>query len=52
VSEFYKKSGLALETEMDLGAQHMLVFKNGTGTVNIMVSQAGGDTMVSLTIAD
>lgn len=52
VTEFYKKSGLALETEMDLGPQHMLVFKNGKGTVNIMVSQAGSETMASLTIAD
>ena len=52
VSDFYKKCGLALQTDLDMGGQHMLVFKNGKGTVNVMVSESGGETMASIAVVD
>lgn len=52
VAEFYKKSGLKLEAEMNLGTQLMLNFKNGKGQITMMISQAGGETMASISIVD
>lgn len=52
VVEFYKKSSLELESEMDLGGQHMMNFKNGSGNAIVMVGEAGSETMVSLTLTD
>ena len=53
VADFYKtKSGLKLESDIDLGQQHVLVFKNGKGTVTVSLGQAGTDTMVTLAVVD
>ncbi len=53
VADFYKtKSGLKLESDLDLGQQHILVFKNGKGTVTVSLGQAGTDTMVTLAVVD
>lgn len=53
VTEFYKtKSGLKLESDIDLGQQHVCVFKNGKGNVTVSVGQAGADTMITLAVVD
>ncbi len=50
VVDFYKKCGLKLESDMNLGALQNLSFKNGNGTVNVIVQQSGADTQVTVTI--
>ncbi len=50
VAEFYKKSGLKLESDMNLGAIQTMSFKNGSGTVNVILQQAGADTQISISI--
>ncbi|CAN5901984.1 hypothetical protein BH11MYX4_BH11MYX4_57460 [soil metagenome] len=52
-ADCYKtKSGLKLENDMDLGQQHMLMFKNGKGSVVVTLGQAGPDTMVTIAVVD
>lgn len=52
VAEFYKKSGLTLENEVNLGALQTMNFKNGKGTVSIVMQQAGSDTQVTIAIVE
>lgn len=53
VSDFYKtKIGLKVESDMDLGQQHLLVFKNGKGTITVSVSASEGDTVATLAVVD
>ena len=53
VVEFYKtKSGLTLDSEIDLGAQHIINFKNGKGTVSVVIGQAPPDTSITLAVVD
>ncbi len=49
VRDFYKGK-MKLESEMDLGAQRMMVFKSGAGNVTVTIGEAGADTMVSITV--
>lgn len=50
VVDFYKKSGLGLESEMDLGPQHILNFKHGTGSVAVILGGVEGQTSITVTI--
>ncbi len=51
VTDFYKtKSGLTVDSEMDLGAQRILMLKNGKSDVNVTIGAAGAETMVKLMI--
>lgn len=53
VAEFYKTtSGLKLDAEIDLGAQHIINFKNGKGTVAVVIGQVPPDTSITLAVVD
>ncbi len=53
IVEFYKtKSGLKLDSEIDLGPQHIINFKNGKGTVAVVIAQAPPDTSITLAVVD
>ena len=53
VVDFYKtKAGMTVESDMDLGAQHIIVLKNPTVSVTLSLGQAGAETTVSLAVTD
>jgi len=52
VADFYKKSGLRLESDVDLGAMRTMSFKNGNGTISIIMQSQGGETAITIAVVD
>lgn len=54
VGAFYKSKApaLKLETDMDLGQQRIMAFKEGKRTVSISVGAAGAETMVTIAVVE
>ena len=52
VADFYKKSGLTLENDVDLGPMRTISFKNGKGSVNVILQKVGADTQGTLAVVE
>ena len=53
VIDFYKtKAGMTVESDINLGSQHIIVLKTPTVSVTLSLGQAGAETTVSLAVTD
>jgi hypothetical protein len=53
IVDFYKAlPGLKVQSDIDLGAQRVVVLENGASTVTVSLGAMGPETMVTLSVVD